>query len=291
MPLYEIRSEPLLSAPVMVAAFEGWVDAGGAGTSAAAHLAEDGELLATFDADAIFDYRVRRPTLDIVDGRPMRLEWSGLTLTHARVAERDLLVLLGAEPDYRWHQLAADIVDLARRFGVVGWASLGSIPAAVPHTRSVPVLATASADGLLPDGTRQGPDGLLRVPAAALSVLEVEMAAAGIPAVGFFAQVPHYVNSSYPAASIALLTSLGAYLGVEVPTGSLATRALERRNQLDSATAADSDTKAHVERLELLADKSLPEGDELIADIERFLRDRGSEPDGGTGGSGGGRLH
>ena len=291
MPLYEIHSEPQLSAPVMVAAFEGWVDAGSAGTSAAAQLAEDGELVATFDADAIFDYRVRRPTLEIVDGRPMRLEWSALTLTHTRVAERDVLVLLGAEPDYRWHQLAADIVELARRFGVVGWASLGSIPAAVPHTRSVPVLATASADGLLPDGTRQGPDGLLRVPAAALSVLEVEMAASGIPAVGFFAQVPHYVSSSYPAASIALLTALGAYLGVDVPTGSLATRALERRNQLDSATAADSDTKAHVERLELLADKSLPEGDELIADIERFLRDRGGEPDGGTGGSGGGRLH
>ncbi len=292
MPLYEIRSEPQLSAPVMVAAFEGWVDAGGAGTAAAAQLAEDGELVATFDADAIFDYRVRRPTLDIVDGRPMRLEWSALTLTHVRIGDRDVLVLVGAEPDYRWHQLASDIVGLARQLGVVGWASLGSIPAAVPHTRSVPVLATASADGLLPEGTRQGPDGLLRVPAAALSVLEVEMAAAGIPAVGFFAQVPHYVNSSYPAASIALLTSLGAYLGVEVPSGSLATRALERRNQLDSATAADSDTKAHVERLELLADQSLlPEGDELIADIERFLRDRGGDGGEGRGGSGGGRLH
>jgi proteasome assembly chaperone (PAC2) family protein len=296
MPLYEIEHEPQLTAPVMVAAFEGWVDAGSSGTTAAAELAEDAALIATFDADAIFDYRVRRPTLDIVDGRPMRLEWATLTATHTTVGGRDLIVLRGAEPDYRWHELADDIVDLARRFGVVSWVSLGSIPAAVPHTRPVPILATASANDLLPDDIRRGPDGLLRVPAAALSVLEVEMATAGIPAVGLFAQVPHYVNTSYPAASIALLSALGKFLGVEIPMGSLATRALERRNQLDIAAAADADTKAHVERLELLSDQSrLPEGDELIADIERFLRDRGGNggTDGGEGGTGGGgsRLH
>ena len=294
MPLYELhdetgpagRPEMRLTAPVIVAALDGWVDAGSAGTLAAARLAEDGTLVATFDSDAIFDYRVRRPTLEISDGRPVSMEWATLTLTHARIGERDLLVLRGAEPDYRWHQLAGDMVDLARRFGVAGWASMGAIPAAVPHTRQVPVLATASAPGLLPEGIKQGPDGVLRVPAAALSVMEVEMAAAGIPAVGFFAQVPHYVNASYPAASIALLTALGKYIGVEIPMGSLATRALERRNVLDAATAADDDTRAHVERLELLADQArLPEGDELIADIERYLRQRGGngEPEGGGG--------
>ncbi len=292
MALYEIEDEPQLRAPVMVGALEGWVDAGSSGSTAAAELTEHAAVVATFDADAVFDYRVRRPTLDIVDGRPMRLEWATLTLSHARIADRDLLVLRGAEPDYRWHELAADIVALAKRFGVTSWVSLGSIPAAVPHTRPVPVLATASANDLLPDGIKQGPDGLLRVPAATLSMLEVEMAAAGIPAIGLFAQVPHYINASYPAASIALLTALGKYLHVDVPMGALATRALERRNQLDAAAGADADTKAHVERLELLSDQSrLPEGDELIADIERFLRDRGGdgEPEGGSGG--GGRLH
>ena len=107
-------------------------------------------------------------------------------------------------------------------------------------------------------------------------MLELTAATAGIPAVGFFAQVPHYVNATYPTASIALLTALGRYLGIELPVGQLATRALERRNLLDAATATDEDTKAHVERLELLADESrLPEGDELIADIERFLREGG----------------
>jgi hypothetical protein len=291
MSLYRIESEPEFRAPVIVAALEGWVDAGAAGTTATSQLAEGGRTIATFDADAIFDYRARRPTLDIQDGRPMKLAWPELRLVGVTVEDRELLVLTGPEPDYRWRELADALVALARRLGVVGWASLGAIPAAVPHTRPVPVLATASAPGLLPPGIRQGPDGLLRVPSAALSVLELSMAGAGIPAIGLFAQVPHYVNASYPSASIALLAALGQYLGVELPVGGLATRALERRSMLDAAAASDDDTRAHVERLELLADESrLPAGDELIADIERFLRE-GSDEGGEPGNGGGGRLH
>jgi hypothetical protein len=288
MSIYRLEDAPDLDAPVLVAALEGWVDAGAAGTTAAAQLAERGSLIATFDTDAIYDYRARRPSLDIVDGRPMRLGWPSLELRAARIGERDLVVLTGPEPDYRWRELASDVIELAKRVGVASWASLGAIPAAVPHTRPVPILATASAPGLLPDGIRQGPEGLLRVPSAALSVLELSASSNGIPAVGFFAQVPHYVNATYPAASIALLTALGRHLGIEPPIGQLATRALERRNLLDAATASDDDTRAHVERLEQLADESrLPAGDELIADIERFLREGGGddEPEGGS------RLH
>lgn len=291
MALYRIEAEPEFRAPVVVAALEGWVDAGAAGTSAATQLADGGRTIATFDTDAIFDYRARRPTLDILDGRPMKLDWPELRVVAVTVEDRELLVLTGPEPDYRWRELADAVVALLKRFGAVGWASLGAIPAAVPHTRPVPVLATASAQGLLPSGIRQGPDGLLRVPSAALSVLELAVAAAGIPAIGLFAQVPHYVNATYPSASIALLTALGQYLGTELPVGPLAARALERRSMLDAAAASDDETRAHVERLELLADEArLPAGDELIADIERFLRE-GS--DGGESGDGGGgsRLH
>ena len=292
MALYRIDEEPGFDAPVLVAALEGWVDAGSAGTTAAAQLADGGRLIATFDADSIYDYRARRPTLDILDGRPLTIEWPSLTLVARTIEERQLLILSGPEPDYRWRELADDVVALASRLGVGSWASLGAIPAAVPHTRPVPILATASASGLLPPGIRQGPDGLLRVPSAALSVFEHAAAAGGIPAIGLFAQVPHYVSATYPTASIALLTSLGRYLGVELPIGQLAARALERRSMLDAASASDDDTKAYVARLEALADESrLPEGDELIADIERFLRE-GSE-DGGDSGTGGGgsRLH
>lgn len=294
MPLSNLTDLPALDAPVLVAALEGWVDAGSAGSLAVRHLADDGRVIATFDPDAIFDYRARRPTLDIIDGRPMRLDWAELSITHRRLGGRDLLMLHGPEPDYRWRELAADIVALAKQLGVVSWVSLGAIPAAVPHTRPVPILATASADGLLPEGIPQGPDGLLRVPAAVLSVLELSMSGAAIPAVGFFAQVPHYVNGPYPTAALALLTSLGTFLGIDLPVGSLASQALERRKLLDAAAASDEDTKAHVERLEMLADQSrLPAGDELIAEIERFLREGGpdEDPDGGASGSGGSRLN
>ena len=290
MSTYRLEEAPELDSPVLVAALEGWVDAGSAGTVAAGQLADDGRLVATFDADAIYDYRARRPTLDIVDGRPMHLQWPKLELIATRIGDRDLVVLRGPEPDYRWHELTADVLEVAKRLGVASWVSLGAIPAAVPHTRPVPILATASAPGLLPEGIRQGPDGLLRVPSACLSVLELAASTNGIPAVGLFAQVPHYVNASYPAASIALLTALGRHLGIEPPVGQLATRALERRNLLDAATATDEDTKAHVERLEGLVDEArLPEGDELIADIERFLRE--GEREGDEGDEGGGRLH
>ena len=295
MALYTLVEDPGFTAPVMVAALEGWVDAGAAGTTAAAQLADGGTVIATFDADAIYDYRARRPTLDIVDGRPLTLEWPTLTLTAKTVGERELLVLTGPEPDYRWRELATDVVELAKRLNVASWASLGAIPAAVPHTRPVPILATASADGLLPSGIRQGPDGLLRVPSAALSVFELTASASGVPAVGLFAQVPHYVSATYPTAAIALLTGLGRHLGVDLPVGQLATRALERRNLLDAATAADEQTKAYVERLEALSDESrLPEGDELIADIERFLREGGGSSGSSgddEGGGGGSRIH
>jgi proteasome assembly chaperone (PAC2) family protein len=288
MSLYELADTTDLRDPVMVAALEGWVDAGSAGTTAASQIADGARVLATFDADAIYDYRARRPTLDIVDGRPMRLDWPALRASAVRIGERDLVVLSGPEPDYRWQELAGAVVELARELGVASWASLGAIPAAVPHTRPVPILATASAANLLPDGIRQGPDGLLRVPSAALSVFELTVAGAGIPAVGLFAQVPHYVSGAYPTAAIALLTALGRHLGVELPIGQLATRALERRNLLDAATATDESTKAHVERLERMADESgLLGGDELIADIERFLRE-GDDDEGSDGGT---RLH
>jgi hypothetical protein len=291
MSTYRLEEAPELDAPVIVAALEGWVDAGSAGTVAAGQLAENGSVVATFDADAIYDYRARRPTLDIIDGRPTHLSWPKLELTSTRISGRDLLVLRGPEPDYRWRELTADVVEVAKRLGVASWVSMGAIPAAVPHTRPVPILATASAPGLLPEGIRQGPDGLLRVPSACLSVLELAASANGIPAVGLFAQVPHYVNATYPAASIALLAALGRHLGIEPPFGQLATRALERRNLLDAATATDDDTKAHVERLEGLVDEErLPAGDELIADIERFLREGDGGDEGGEGG-GGSRLH
>jgi len=267
-----------LIAPVLIAAFDGWVDAGSAATSALQQLLDDAVDVATFDPDALFDYRARRPTLQIVDGRLAELTWPELVVRRVRFGERDLLVLAGPEPDDRWHAFADDMLDLARRLGVVEWVSLGAIPAAVPHTRDVPILGTTSEEGRLRGDIQPGPAGLLRVPAAAISVLEMAMAEGGIPAVGYFAQVPHYVSGPYPAASVALVEALGRHLGLSLPTGDLAEEARQLRTRLDTATALEETTRSYVERLEAMVDEQrLPSGDDLIGEIERFLREGGTE--------------
>ena len=251
MHLVHLLDPGSLDSPTVVVALDSWVDAGSASTTAADRIADDATVVATFEGDLLFDYRARRPTLEIVDGRPAKLTWPELAVRRARVGGRDVLVISGPEPDYRWRELADDVVELAKHVGVVEWISLGAIPAAVPHTRPVPVLGTESRRGLLLGDVRPGPAGTLRVPSAAISVLDLAVAGSGIPALG-----------------------------------SLAEEALQLRSRLDAAAAVDDDTRNYVERLEAMVDESrLPTGDELISDIERFLRDRGGT--GGTGGAGG----
>ena len=202
MSLYTLQRDHELIDPVLVAAFDGWVDAGSAATTALGILADGGEIVATFDADRLFDYRARRPPLEIVDGRLTELTWPELVLRRTRLEERDLLVLVGPEPDYRWRGFTAAVLELVRRFSVVEWISLGAIPAAVPHTRAVPIIGTEATPGLLRGEVMAGPAGTLRVPSALVSALELEVAATGIPALGYFAQVPHYVSGPYATAAL-----------------------------------------------------------------------------------------
>jgi hypothetical protein len=284
--LLRITDGTSLESPVLIAAFDSWVDAGSASTNAAGLLAEGASVVATFDADHLFDYRARRPTLEIIDGRPSSLAWPELSVRHARIGDRDVLVLAGPEPDFRWRALADAAVKLTKELGVAEWISLGSIPAAVPHTRPVPVLGTESKPGLLRGDVRPGPAGLLRVPSAAISVLDVAVSQAGVPAVGYFAQVPHYVNGAYPPAALALLNAVASHLGVELPLAGLVGEAQALRTRLDTATTLDESTREYITRLEAMVDEErLPAGDELISEIERFLRERG------PGGTGEGRVH
>jgi hypothetical protein len=280
--LYTLADDlPELRDAVMVASFDGWVDAAEAASGAVAHVAGDSRMLATFDPDALFDYRSRRPILDVNDGRLSNLSWPDLTIRHARAGECDLLVFSGAEPDLRWRELAGDVAELAGRLGVTQWISLGAVPAAVPHTRPVPVLATASRDGLLSAGEMQGPEGLLRVPSAAISALEMAVSSAGTPAVGFFAQVPPYASVGYAAASIALLDRLGGHLGVAFDLDALVAEEREQRARYDAAMTGDAILRETVSRLEEMvgdaADERLPSGDELAREIQRFLNDRPDE--------------
>jgi hypothetical protein len=278
--LVRLKGTRDLVAPTVVVALDAWVDAGSASTIAVKAIASDAApVVAAFESDVLYDYRARRPTLEIIDGRPATLSWPELTLRRTRLGERDVLVLTGPEPDFRWRELADDLASLARQVEVEQWISLGAIPAAVPHTRPVPVLGTESSPGLLRGNVQAGPQGLLRVPSAAISVFDIALAESGVPALGYFAQIPHYINGEYAPAAIALIEAIATHLDVEIPVDDLRAESELLRTRLDTATAVDEKTRAYIERLEEMVDEArLPAGDELINEIERFLRERGSEP-------------
>ena len=270
--IYTIEDEPVLKAPVMVSALAGWVDAGAVGTGAAAFLAGDGAIVARFDPDVLFDYRSQRPILDIVDGVMKRTVWPEVVLRHADAGGRDLLLLNGLEPDLAWRQFSAAVAELAVRFDIEQLVTFGSVPAAVPHTLPPPILTTASDPDLLAGDVRP-PQGLLRVPAAAVSIVDQRVAKNGIPTVGFFAQVPHYITGTYPPGVLALMKRLATHLGIEMPMASLEEEARAHREQLDSVVAEQPEAQEHISALEAMqADQPVVSGEELASEIERYLR-------------------
>lgn len=273
MALYEIVSEDSLQAPVLIGAMGGWVDASGVATACASRVVGDGHVVATFDGDALFDYRAQRPTLEIADGTMRDVTWPQLLVHATRVGGRDLLVLHGPEPDYRWRELSGAVLDLGLRLGVVEWVSLGAIGAAVPHTRPTRLLSTASRPDLVRAYDRL-PAGILRVPAAVVTLVEHAYAKHGVPAMGFWAQVPHYVGVTYAPAVMALLQRLSQHLGVSFAVEDLEAESREQRSQLDAIVAQRPEAKAYLAQLEEMsagAEERIPTGEEIASEIERFL--------------------
>jgi hypothetical protein len=267
--LYDLTDPGTLDRPALILALDGWVNAGSAGTGAAAALTGEAAIIATFDGDALFDYRLTRPTVDFEAGVMERVGWPRLDLFLLSLS-RDLLVMTGTEPSWNWQRLGREVAELAHGLGVVESISIGGIPWAAPHTRPVTLITTASSPERV---TGEHPEGLLRVPGAAVNVLEFAITAAGIPAVGFWARVPHYVGSSYHAASLALIERIGVHLGVDLPVGDLDVEAAEQREQLDGIVRGRVDLKKMVANLEELVDgEQEVSGEDLAAEIERFLR-------------------
>lgn len=277
MALYALEEVATLTRPVLVVAFDGWVNAGEAGTTAAEAIAADGDVVARFDSDRLYDYRAVRPTVDFLEGVMSAIEWPQMTLTRRAHGGRDFLVLTGIEPNWSWQLLAGEMAVLAAELGIDEHVSLGGIPWAAPHTRPVTTIVTASDRGRLdPDG--EHPQGLLRVPGSAVSIVEHAVAAQGIPTMGFWARVPHYIGAAYPAAAIALVEQVATHLGIDLPLGDLPSAALEQAEQLDGVASGRPEVQAMVEQLEKLVDQQgAVSGEELAAEIERFLRERDSD--------------
>lgn len=282
--IYELHRRPELDRPVMVMAPEGWIDAGLGGTTALASLLStiDTEVVATFDADDLLDHRARRPMSHIVDGVFSDLVWPVIELRAGNDGHgHDVLVLSGPEPDHRWRAFAAAVAELGAMFGVRLLVGLGAFPAPVPHTRPAP-LGAAATDAELANRVGIVP-GRVEVPAGVLSAVAATFARMDVPAIGLWARVPHYAASMpYPEASALLLEGLADLAGIVVDTTQLREAADAARRQLDELTANSPQHTALVRQLEAQADAEaesptpgwgeLPTGDELAAELEKFLR-------------------
>ncbi len=251
----------------MVVALDGWIDAGLGAKAAVANVLEQisTELMATFDPDELIDHRARRPTLRLIDGVIDRVTWPEIELRVGEDANsKAALILVGPEPDMRWHAFTDAVVDLARSLDVRLVVGLGAFPAPVPHTRPTRVAATATSPELA--GTVGYVSGTIEV----------------IPAVGIWARVPHYLSGMpYPAAAAALLESLAAVSGLALDSSSLQAAATSTRTRVDALIAQSEEHTAMVRQLEEHVDAAesaafgggdIPSGDELAAELERFLR-------------------
>ena len=283
--LYEVHAQPVLHAPVMVVALEGWVDAGLGAANAVASLTDEPAAaeLVTFDGDHFLDMRARRPIVRIVDGVTTELQWPRTQVRHGHdQVGADVLFLVGPEPDYRWHDFVSAVVELALRYDVRMVVGLGAFPAPAPHTRPVRLAATAppgSAELVARVGIVQGE---LEVPAGVLSALELGLGEASVPTVSLWARVPHYVSAMpFPMASAALVEGLASISGLVLDASTLRGAGDRARGQVDDLISDNPEHASMVRKLEEAIDTSegnalgleaVPSADELAAELERFLR-------------------
>jgi proteasome assembly chaperone (PAC2) family protein len=276
----------VLRRPVLVAAFEGWNDAGDAATGALDHLRDvwRARPVAEVDPDPYFDFQQHRPTVALVDGTARRIDWPAnrFSICTPPGAERDLVLLRGVEPNLRWRAFCAEVLAVADELGATMVVTLGALLADSPHTRPVPVSGTASdpvtASSLGLEHSRyEGPTGIV-------GVLQDAAVRSGLPAASFWAAVPHYVSQApCPKAVVALLRRVEDLLDVPVPLGELPEQARDWERRVDELAAADTDVAEYIAALEEREpEEELPEasGDAIAKEFERYLRRRGG-PTGG----------
>jgi proteasome assembly chaperone (PAC2) family protein len=277
-----IGGRPELTRPVMVAAFRGWNDGAQAASLAAGYLAKtwDAERFAEIDPETFFDFQATRPHVSLEEGLTRRIDWPETGFYHARPdgLDRDVVLLLGIEPNLRWRTFSELVVGLARDLGVELMITLGALLADVPHTRPAPVTGSATDKELverlgLSASRYEGPTGIV-------GVLHDACRQSGIPSASLWAAVPHYVSlTPSPRGALALCERLGALIGVQVEAEELEEAARTYEEQVSEAVASDEETAAYVDELERRAEQleeasELPSGDALAAELTRFLRER-----------------
>jgi predicted ATP-grasp superfamily ATP-dependent carboligase len=275
-----IESTPRLRTPTMIAAFQGWNDAGGAASLAAGYLrvATDAERFAVIDPDPFIDYQQTRPTVTLLDGQVRTVEWPETEILASEDA--DVVIVIGPEPNMRWRAYTDAICELATQIGVELVVTLGALLADTPHTRPVPVSSTASDEELiarlaLTRSNYEGPTGIV-------GVLHDACTHAGLRSASLWAATPHYISASpNPRAAVALLERLTDLVGTPGPSGELVRAASEYAVRVAAAVAEDPELAGYVEQLESAADaEDPPTGEDLARDFERYLREQGGEEPG-----------
>ncbi|HEV7870606.1 MAG TPA: PAC2 family protein [Modestobacter sp.] len=280
---------------VLVHDLAGEFDAAHAGAVAGAHLLDalPSRLIARFDVDALVDYRSHRPRMVFSGDRYDSITSPEIGL-HALEDDGGVpfLLLHGAEPDYAWERFTAAVLQLVERLGVTSVVALHAIPMPVPHTRPVTVTAHATRRQLIESYPVYW--GEMRIPGSVGALLELRLGEAGVDALGVAAHVPHYLaQATYPAASLTLLEHLERLTGLHVPTETLREAAEANRTEVDEQIGRSSENTAVVAALEEQFDSftaarddtgllgfggEMPSGEELGAQIERFLAEQDERP-------------
>ncbi|MFF0752183.1 PAC2 family protein [Streptomyces sp. NPDC004267] len=296
--MIELEGVPELIDPVMVAAFEGWNDAGDAASAAVAHLDREwkGEVFAALDAEDYYDFQVNRPTVWL-DGGVRKITWPTTRLSVVRIGgdkPRDLVLVRGIEPSMRWRSFCNELLGFAHELGVEMVVILGALLGDTPHTRPVPVSGVTSDPDLartmeLEETRYEGPTGIV-------GILQEACTHAGVPAVSLWAAVPHYVSQPpNPKATLALLNRLEDLIDLRIPLGELPEDARAWQVGVDQLAAEDSEVAEYVQTLEEARDTAeLPEasGEAIAREFERYLRrrDPGTGPGPGVTAEGGERT-
>jgi len=280
----ELDEFPVLVDPVMVAAFEGWNDAGEAASGAVAHLRTvwDAQPLADLDSEEYYDYQVNRPIISMDETGIRSLTWPSTRVYIARVPlfPRDLVLVQGIEPNMKWQQFVREILGLAAELDVSTVITLGALLSDTPHSRPVPVTSTSSDAALqvehdhLEASQYEGPTGIV-------GVIQEACSRFGISALSLWAAVPHYVaQPPCPKATLALVRRIEDILDVPVPLGDLVEEARAWEAGVNELAADDEEVADYVRQLEEARDAvDLPEasGEAIAKEFERYLRRRGSE--------------